>query len=69
MSEDTNVTCSAEFVVVQGKGQTLLKRSTAEKMNLLRVGPAQVNEVTDVEGMVKETYPELFRGVPYYRAF
>ena len=63
MSEDTNVTCTAEFVVVKGKGQTLLSRSTAEKMNLLCVGPVQVNEVTDVEGMVKETYPALFRGV------
>ena len=39
MSVDTNETCKADFVVMDGDGRTLLCLDTAEKLDLLRIGP------------------------------
>ena len=66
MSTDTNVTCTADFVVMDGDGRTLLCRDTAEKLNLLRIGPSHVvNSVgAEITGQdIKDRYKELFNGV------
>ena len=66
MSTDTNVTCTADFVVMDGDGRTLLCRDTAEKFNLLRIGPSHVVNSVGAETTgqdIKDRYKELFNGV------
>lgn len=58
--EEYNQQCVADFVVVDGNGRTLLSKETAETLELLRVGPGHVNEISD--GVV-EKYKRLFEGV------
>ena len=66
MCTDTETTVEADFVVINGDGRTLLCRDTAEKLNLLRIGPTHsVNsvelETTDQD--IRDKYKELFNGV------
>ena len=66
MPTDTNVTCTADFVVMDGDGRTLLCRDTAEKLNLLRIGPSHVVNSVGAETTgqdIKDRYKELFNGV------
>ena len=66
MSTDTNVTCTADFVVMDGDGRTLLCRDTAEKLNLLHIGPSHVVNSVGAETTgqdIKDRYKELFNGV------
>lgn len=52
----------AEFVVIEGKGQSILGKKTATELGLLRVGmPEQVNQVS-VNNLVGK-YPQLFEDV------
>ncbi len=54
-----------DFVVIKGEGKTLLCRKTAEELNLLRVGPFQVNNMGNVHAGIdiQEKYKNLFTGV------
>ena len=66
MCTDTETTVEADFVVINGDGRTLLCRDTAEKLNLLHIGPTHsVNsvelETTDQD--IRDKYKELFNGV------
>ena len=49
MCTDTNATVVADFVVIDGDGRTLLCRDTAEKLNLLRIGPIHSANSVEVE--------------------
>ena len=62
-SSDSNVRESAEFVVIKGEGRTLISRETAEKLNLLHIGPIHVQSVKDTASDIRAKYPELFEGV------
>ena len=62
-SLDSNVRISADFVVIKGEGRTLLCKETAEKLNLLRVGPMYVNGIGNTADDIRVNYPELFEGV------
>ena len=35
------MSCEDQFTVIKGKGRTLLSKGTAEKLNVLRVGPVR----------------------------
>ena len=65
MCTDTNVTVEADFVVIDGDRRILLCRDTAEKLNLLPIGPIHsVNsvgvETTDQD--IRDKYRQLFNG-------
>ena len=66
-SQDTGVQIRADFVVVEGNGQSLLGRSSAEALKLLRVGPERPAVLSIVEensaGDIKDKYPDLFKDV------
>jgi len=52
----------AEFVVIDGKGQSILGKKTATELGILRVGiPEKVNQLS-VDELVNK-YPHLFQGV------
>ena len=57
--------CRADFVVVQGDGRMLLGCETVDILNLLHIGPFQVNNVDSggLESCVREKYKALFTGV------
>ena len=63
----TGVSCEDQFTVIKGKGTTLLSKGTAEKLNVLRVGPVRpgvysiTSEGTDAD--VREQFPEVFSGI------
>ena len=58
---------SWEDQFIKGKGTTLLSKGTAEKLNVLRVGPVRsgvysiTSEGTDAD--VREQFPEVFSGI------
>ena len=60
-----NTGCRADFVVVKGDGRMLLGCETVEILNLLHIGPFQVNNVDSgrLESCVREKYKALFTGV------
>ena len=62
-SLDSNVTISADFVVITGGGRTLLCKETAEKLDLLRVGPMYVNGIGKTADDIRVNYPQLFEEV------
>lgn len=48
MSIDPCITCKTDFVVINGDSRSLLCKETAEKLDLLRVGPSHaVNSVSE----------------------
>ena len=72
MCNDTNATVEADFVVIDGDGRTLLCRDTAEKLNLLRIGPIHsVNsvEVETTDQDIRDKYKELFTGVGLLKGY
>ena len=72
MYTDTNATAEADFVVIDGDGRTLLCRDTAEKLNLLRIGPIHsVNsvEVETTDQDIRDKYKELFTGVGLLKGY
>ncbi|KAK3740907.1 hypothetical protein QZH41_000160 [Actinostola sp. cb2023] len=60
-----------EFTVVRGKGRNLLGRTTAEKLNILRVGPPDIKELNTLgsEPDIYKQFPELFTGVGKLKDF
>ncbi|CAG2193248.1 unnamed protein product [Mytilus edulis] len=53
-----------EFVVIEGKGQALLSRNTAEQLGVLQL----VHSVSE-PGTIKDKYPECFTGVGKLKSF
>ena len=71
--DETKKTCNEEIIVIKGQGQALIGKETAEKLNLLRVGPPSpfVYSVT-TEGKdsdIKLTFPELFNGTGRFKDY
>ena len=62
----TQKACNCEFIVVKNTGKSILGRSTAEKLNVLRVGPPNGVYTVTTEGSDEDIvarYPKLFEGV------
>ena len=57
----------AEFIVVEGQGQNLLGKETAVKLNVLRLGPDLVNNISGKE--FQEQYKEVFTGIGKLKNF
>ena len=68
-SVDTGATCKTDFVVINGDGRSLLCRETAEKLDLLRVGPTHIVNSVSAEADIKEKYTELFDGVGLLKGY
>ncbi|XP_070548738.1 uncharacterized protein [Ptychodera flava] len=64
MSPD-KLRCRADFVVIKSRGRTLLCRETAERLNLLRVGPIHANSVVDEKSDedIRREYKDILQGV------
>ena len=63
LCKDTDLSCEAEFTVIQKDGRPLLSRITAEKLGVLRVGPVHgVVCATDYTTEIHGLYPKLFDG-------
>ena len=65
--DKTDIQTKAEIVVITGQGKSILGKITAEKLNLLRVGPP-INFVNTVipEGTdqdIHAKFPDLFKGI------
>ena len=72
MCTDTNVTVEADFVIIDGDGRTLLCRDTAEKQNVLRIGPIHsVNNVgvETTDQNIWDKYKEVFNGVGLLKVY
>ncbi|CAB3999024.1 Neural cell adhesion molecule 1, partial [Paramuricea clavata] len=72
--KDSRVSCVDEFTVVEGPGKVLLGKNTAEKLNVLRVGPPRSPQVYSVayEGSDKDImndFKEIFLGVGKLKDF
>ncbi|RXN12016.1 Transposable element P [Labeo rohita] len=52
----------AEFVVIKGKGESLLGKEIATKLGALRIG-LNIATISDMANQIQEQYPVLFRGV------
>ena len=69
--------CIAEFTVVNKRDKSLLGRRTAEKLDLLRVGPRSVDSnmssnvraVVEEDNDIKTNYPDVFQGVGKLKDF
>ena len=66
-SRETGIQIRADFVVVEGNGQSLLGRNSAEALKLLRVGPERPAVFSIIEensaGDIRDKYPDLFKDV------
>lgn len=63
--EDTNLSCEAEFTVIERDGRSLLSRGTAEALGVLRVGPNRGDVLAagpEAENDFIAAYPKLFDG-------
>ncbi|CAB3979614.1 Hypothetical predicted protein, partial [Paramuricea clavata] len=72
--KDSRVSCVDEFTVVEGPGKVLLGKNTAEKLNVLRVGPPRSPQVylDAYEGSDKDImndFKEIFSGVGKLKDF
>jgi hypothetical protein len=72
--KDSRVSCVDEFTVVEGPGKVLLGKNTAEKLNVLRVGPPHSPHIYSVayEGSDKDImndFKEIFSGVGKLKDF
>ncbi len=52
----------AEFMVIKGKGESLLGKETDTKLGALNTG-VNIATISDVASWIQEQYPVLFRGV------
>nr|XP_022294981.1 uncharacterized protein LOC111105100 [Crassostrea virginica] len=57
----------AEFIVVEGQGQNLLGKEIAVKLNVLRLGPDLVNNISGKD--FREQYKEVFTGLGKLKNF
>ncbi len=60
-----------EFIVVKGRGKTLMGKQTAEELNLLRVGPQVVNSIVSERCVddLKNQFKPLFNGVGLLKGY
>ena len=66
--ESSGKDCVCEFVVIQGSGKTLLGKNTAERLDVLRVGPPRPPHVYSVttEGSdadIRHEFQDIFAGI------
>ena len=66
--EDNGAECVDEFRFIKGTGRPLLGKKTAEKLNVLRVGPENVPNICSIveEGCdqdIRESYADILTGV------
>ena len=66
--EDNGAECVDEFTVIKGTGRPLLGRKTAEKLNMLHVGPENITNICSIveEGCyqdIQESYTDILTGV------
>ena len=72
--EDSAKSCLDEFTVVKGPGKTLLGKYTAEKLNVLRVGPPSdplactITSEADAGDVLKD-FADIFQGVGKLKDF
>ena len=57
---DTGATCKTDFVFVNTHGKRLFCRETAEKFDLIRLGPSHIVTSVNTESDIKEKYKECF---------
>lgn len=57
-----NASEQAEFIVIQGHGESLLGRETATKLGVLRIG-TDIAAVQDLKQSMRSQYPDVFQGV------
>ena len=71
LAHNNNTGCTADFVVIEGEGRTLLGRETAEVLNLLFIGLLQANNVTSgqLESDIRAKYKSLFSGVGLLKGY
>ena len=73
MCDVTGVSCKDQFMVIKGKGTTLLSKGTAKKLNVLCVGPVRLGiySITSkgTDGDVREQFPEVFSGIGKFADF
>ena len=71
LSDNNNTGCTADFVVIEGEGRTLIGRETAEVLNLLFIVPLQANNVTSgqLESDIRAKYKSLFPGVGLLKGY
>ena len=73
-SEDSAKSCLDEFTIVKGPGKTLLGKYTAEKLNVLRVGPPSdplactITSKGDAGDVLKD-FTDIFQGVRKLKDF
>ena len=72
--EDSAKSCLDEFTVVKGPGKTLLGKYTAEKLNVLRVGPPSTPLACTITsegdaGDVLKDFADIFQGVGKLKDF
>nr|XP_058967969.1 uncharacterized protein K02A2.6-like [Pocillopora verrucosa] len=72
--EDSAKSCLDEFTVVKGPGKTLLGKYTAEKLNVLRVGPPSTPLACTITsegdaGYVLKDFADIFQGVGKLKDF
>lgn len=63
--EDNGAECVDEFRVIKGTARALLGRKTAEKLNVLRVGPENICSIVE-EGCgqdIWDSYADILTGV------
>ena len=66
--EDNRAECADVFTVIKGTGRPLLGRKTAEKLNMLHVGPENITNICSIveEGCdqdIQESYTDILTGV------
>ena len=72
MCTDTNVTVEADFVIIDGDGRIILCRDTAEKQNVLRIGPIHSVITVGVETTdqnIWDKYKQVFNGVGLLKVY
>ena len=60
---DNNSRCRTDFVVIDGEGRTLLCRKTSEELNLLHIGPVQINSI------IRKEYKDLLNGIGLLKGY
>ena len=63
---NTDISCVADFIVIDVKGHNLLGRDTAQNLDLLHVGLLVVNSV---DSDIYDSYPYLFKEVSTLKGY
>lgn len=63
MKCNNRVLNKVDFVVIEGKGQALLSRDTAEQLGVLQLVHNVSESVTNLKSTIKDKFPGSFTGV------